>query len=353
MKKEFLDFLKKIISLPSPSGYEREIQKFIKGEMEKITSEVHVDVMGNTAGVLNPDGKPRVMLAGHCDEVGLMVKFVSDDGFIYFASIGGVDPHILPGRRVNIWGKKGLIKGVIGRKPIHLLEEEERKKVSKIEELFIDIGVRNRKEAEEKVSIGDPITFPEELELLGNDIAVARGFDDRIGAFMIVEILRSLREEKFSSSVYGVSTVQEEVGLRGARPSSFSINPQIGICLEVGFATDFPGVNKKKVGDVKIGEGPIISRGPNINPALFELLLKVAEEKKIPYQIEGEPRGTGTDANVMQLSREGVATSLVSIPLRYMHTPIELLSLKDVENTIKLIKELILRITPDTKFLPI
>ncbi len=353
MEKKSLAFLEKLITLPSPSGYEIDVQRCIKKELNAITPRVKTDVMGNVYGILNPDGAPRVMLAGHCDEIGLMVNFISEEGFIYFRAIGGIDPHLLPGRRVNIWGNKGAVRGVIGRKPIHLLEDEERKKVNKIEELFIDVGVKNKKELQDRVSIGDPVTFQEGLEFLQQDIAVARGFDDRIGAFMVVEALRSLKEEKFPASVYGVSTVQEEVGLRGARPSTFSIHPDVGICLEVGFATDFPGVDKKKTGEVKLGKGPIISRGPNINPALFELLVKTAEEKKIPYQLSGEPRGTGTDANVMQLSREGVATCLISIPLRYMHTPVELLSLKDVENTVKLVKEIVLKITPEIKFSPV
>ena len=352
-KRKSLVFLEELIDLPSPSGYEKEIQKRIKRELETITPQVKTDVIGNVYGVLNPGSLPRVMIAGHCDEVGLMVKFISDEGFIYFRSIGGVDPHILPGKRVNIWGKEGAIPGVIGRKPIHLLEEEERKKLSKLEELFIDVGAKNREEIERKISIGDPVTFQEKLQLLNSEVAIARGFDDRIGAFMVVEVLRALKGRKFAPSVYGVSTVQEEIGLRGARPSTFAIHPQVGICLEVGFATDHPGIDKKKTGEVKIGKGPIISRGANINPALFDLLIKVAEEKKIPYQLSGEPQGTGTDANVMQLSREGVATCLVSVPLRYMHTPVELLSLKDVENTVKLIKELVLQITPEINFSPV
>ncbi|NOZ63749.1 MAG: M42 family metallopeptidase [Caldiserica bacterium] len=353
MEKKSLAFLEKLITLPSPSGYEIDVQRCIKKELSSITPRVETDVMGNVFGILNPDGVPRVMLAGHCDEIGLMVNFISEEGFIYFRSIGGIDPHLLPGRRVNIWGKKGVIKGVIGRKPIHLLEDEERKKVNKIGELFIDVGVKKKEELQDKVSIGDPVTFQEGLEFLNQEIAVARGFDDRIGAFMVVEVLRSLKGENFPASVYGVSTVQEEVGLRGARPSTFSIHPDVGICLEVGFATDFPGVDKKKTGEIKLGKGPIISRGPNINPALFDLLVKTAEEKKIPYQLSGEPRGTGTDANVMQLSREGVATCLISIPLRYMHTPVELLSLTDVENTTRLVKELILKITPEIRFSPV
>jgi len=353
MRKEAIGFLKQLINTPSPSGFEQPVQKLIKQELEKFSAEVKVDVMGNVMGVVNKGGKPRIMIAGHCDEIGLMVKYIDENGYIFFTTIGGVDAHLLPGRRVYIWHGEEKICGVIGRKPIHLLEEEERKRVSKIEDMFIDVGVKNRQEAESLISIGDPITFSEEFLTLRGDKVIGRGFDDRIGAFITVEVLRELSRRELNAEVYGVSTVQEEVGLRGARTSTFSIHPDIGLCIEVGFATDFPGVEKKKVGEVKVGKGPIIARGPNINPVLYQILLSVAEEKGIPVQTSGEPRGTPTDANVIQLSREGVATALISIPLRYMHTPSELISLEDVENTIKLIVETILRITPDISFLPL
>ncbi len=352
MREESLKFLKRLIQTPSPSGYEVSIQKIIQEELSEICEEVRRDVLGNVIGVINKEGKPRIMLAGHCDEIGLMVKYISEEGFIYFTPIGGVDPHILPGRKVYIHTGKGRVTGVIGRKPIHLLEEEEKKKIEKIEKMWIDIGAKSKEEASERVSIGDPITFAEELENLTEDILAGRGFDDRIGAFLMVEIMRELAEEKISASLFGVSTVQEEVGLRGARPSTYAIHPDIGICLEVGFATDYPEVNKKKLGEYFLGEGPLLSRGPNINPVLFELLTQVAKEEGIKIQVVGEPRGTGTDANVMQLSREGVATCLVSIPLRYMHTPVELLSLKDVENTLKLITSFLKRLSPEVDLRP-
>jgi len=352
MRKESLEFLKEIAETPSPSGFETAVQKIIKNRMKKITEDISTDVMGNLTAALNKGAKPRIMLAAHCDEIGFMVKFISDEGFIYFAPIGGIDVHLVPGRKVYIHNKKGKILGVIGKKAIHLMEEEERKKISKIEDLWIDIGVKNKKEAQKLVNIGDPITFAEGMDVLRNGLIISRGFDDKMGAYLLAETMETLKKEKISSSVYGVITVQEEVGLRGAVPSTFRVAPDIGICIEVAHATDYPGVEKKKTGEYAVGAGPVISRGANINPKLFELLLDTAKKEKIPCQILGEPGRTGTDTNVMQLSKEGVATALVSVPLRYMHTPVELLSTKDLDWTSRLITALIGRIKPGMDFNP-
>lgn len=353
MDKKSIELLKIIMETPSPSGYESMLQRVIKREMEKIADEVRVDVMGNVMGILHKGGKPRVMLAGHCDEIGLMVKFITPEGYIHFVPIGGVDAHLLPGKRVYIWHGENKIPGIIGRKPIHILEEEERKKVSKIEDMFIDIGAKDKKEAESRVSVGDPVTFQDDFSILHDELAVARGFDDRLGAFIILEVLKTLKGKKFSPEVCGVSTVQEEVGLRGARTSAFSLHPDIGICIEVAFASDFPGIDKKKVGDVGLGKGPVISRGPNLNPLLVDKTLEIARKEGIPVQISGEPRGTPTDANVIQLTREGVATLLISVPLRYMHTPSEVISLRDVEDTVRLIASLLQNIYPEDSFVPV
>jgi len=352
MRKESLEFLKKVVETPSPSGFETAAQEVIKDRMKKITRDISIDVMGNLIGVLNKDGKPKVMLAAHCDEIGFMVKYISDDGFIYFTTIGGVDAHLIPGRRVYIHTDKGKVLGVIGKKAIHLIEEEERKKVAKTEEMWIDIGAKNKKEAEKIVNIADPITFAYGLEVLKNELLISRAFDDKMGAYLVVEIMDGLKDKKFSSSLYGVITVQEEVGLRGAIPSTFRVEPDIGICIEVAHASDHPSVDKKKTGEYKIGAGPVITRGASINPKLFSLLVGTAKREKIPYQVLGEPGRTGSDANVMQLSKKGVATALISVPLRYMHTPVELLSTKDLDNTARLIIALIKRIKPGMDFTP-
>lgn len=352
MHKEALQFLRRLIDAPSPSGFEAPTQDVIRERMRDITKDISVDVMGNLIGILNKEGRPKVMLAAHCDEIGFMVRYISEEGYIFFSLIGGVDRHLIPGRRVYIHSEKGRVLGVIGKKPIHLMEEEEKKKVLKIEEMWIDIGVKNKKEAEEKVNIGDPITFVYGLEVLNDELLISRAFDDKIGAYLVTEIMDELKNEKFSSSLYGVITVQEEIGLRGAIPSTFTVKPDIGICLEVTYATDHPSVDKKKTGEYKIGAGPVIGRGANINPKLFSLLLNVAKEENIPYQVSGEPRGTPTDLNVIQLSRKGVATALISIPLRYLHTPVELLSTKDLQGATKLIISFLKILKVDMDFTP-
>jgi putative aminopeptidase FrvX len=347
-------FFKRLADAPSPSGYEQPAQRVWREYVSPHVDEIHSDVMGNTWGVLKGPERPRVMLAGHVDEIGLMIQYVDDQGFLYFAPIGGVDPHLLPGQRVRVHGRAGTVLGVIGRKPIHLLEDEERKKVAKVKELCIDLGVQDRAEAEALVAIGDAATLAPEMERLRGDRVAARGLDDKMGSMIVAETLRRLAPQKqeLRCSVFGVSTVQEEVGLRGAKACAYGIDPDVGICVEVTFATDHPGADKKAVGDVQVGKGPVLSRGPNINPKVFELLQAAAADTGISLQYEAAPRATGTDANVMQMNRAGVATALVEIPLRYMHTPSEVLSLADVDAAAELLKAFLLRIGPDQNWIP-
>lgn len=356
MRKESLRFFENLISLPSPSGFEENASKLFKKYVSNFCDEVFVDTLGNVMGVIHSERSTdsNIMVSGHIDEIGLMVKYIDNKGFIFFTSIGGVDVRLLMGLRVIIHTSKGKVRGVIGQKPIHLMEPKEREVVPKLKELFIDIGAKNKKEAEKHVSIGDPITVDGCLEKLLNGKLVGRGFDDRMGAFCVAELLRVVSEnrEKLSMNLYCVATVQEEIGLRGATVSAYHINPKVGIAVDVGFATDYPLVDPKIVGSSVLEGGPIISRGPNINTKLFDIITSVAKKNKIPYQIEGSPRGTGTDANVMQLTRGGVATALVSVPLRYMHTPVEVLSEKDLEHTISLLKHTIFSLRPDMDFRP-
>lgn len=356
MRSKSFEFLKALVETPSPSGYEQPAQKVFRDYIRNCVDEVKTDVLGNTFGYIQGRGrkKPIVMLAGHCDEVGFMVKFIDDNGYVYFASIGGVDDQLLPGKRVWIHSSKGPLVGVIGRKPIHLIDPKDREKVVQIHNLFVDFGAQGKKEAEASIKIGDPITFASGLEKLMGDRVVARGFDDKVGSFVVAEVLRRIgeRKERPRCEVYGVSTVQEEVGLRGATTSAYQIQPDVGIAIEVGHASDYPEVDKKRVGEYKLGAGPIIARGANINPLVYDLLIEVARKMKIAVQILGAPRATGTDANVIQLSRKGVATGLVSVPLRYMHTPAEVLALKDLEATCELLAGFIYLLKEDMNFIP-
>jgi len=234
------------------------------------------------------------------------------------------------------------------------MEGEERNKAPKVHDIWIDIGAKDGKEARKLVRIGDPITYDANFEILRGNLAVSRGFDNKMGAYVVAETLRSVSQSKRKSkaSLYAVATVQEEIGLRGARTSTYGVDPQVGIALDVTHATDHPGMDKRKLGEVKLGEGPVITRGANINPAVFDLLIKVAKKNKIPHQIDAAAGGTGTDANAMQVSRSGVATGLVSVPERYMHTPVEVLSLTDLDNTVKLLTEFVLAVDEKTNFIP-
>ena len=355
MRDESFRFLQELVAAPSPSGYEQPAQRVFRSYIAPFAL-VTQDVMGNVFGRIRGDGEdlPRVMLVGHSDEIGFQVRYLDDKGFIYFGAIGGVDPHLTPGQRVQIHGRNGSVTGVIGKKPIHLMEAKDRETVVKLDSQYIDIGAADRKEAEELVRVGDPITFAASLEKLHGDRVTSRGFDDKAGSFVVAEVLRQIAaaEVKPRVDLYGVSSVQEEVGLRGGTTSSYSVNPDIGICVEVDFSTDQPDVERKHNGEVSLGKGPILPRGANINPALFDLLADTAAGESIPVQFTGIPRATGTDANVMQISRGGVATALVKIPLRYMHTPVEVLSLADLENAVKLIVAALYRIQDKRTFIP-
>ncbi len=353
MDADKFEFLQTLVETASPSGYEQPAQRVIKSQLESVADELRTDVMGNLIARLAGTGGPRVMLAGHCDEIGFMVRYIDDRGFIYFGAIGGVDPHLSPGQRISIHAKNGVVSGVIGKKAIHLIEPKDRDSVIKLDKQFIDIGVSTREEAEELINIGDPVTFSIGVQALQGDRMTSRAFDDKAGAFVVTEVFKEIqRGSKVAADLYSVSTVQEEIGLRGATTSSYGIKPDVGIVVEVTHATDYPDVDPSNIGRVEIGKGPVVPRGANINPVLFELITETAKKHDIPYQVIGVPRGAGNDANVMQLSRDGVATGLVTIPLRYMHTPVETLALSDLENAIKLITEVIRAITKDTSFIP-
>ena len=354
MNENDFKFFKELIEAPSPSGFEQPAQRVIREALADVADDVRTDVMGNVvAHVKGPQGAPRLMLAGHCDEIGFMVKYVDDQGYLFFAPIGGVDAHLVPGQRVTVHTSGGPIAGVVGKRPIHQIEVKDRETVVPFKSQFIDVGCSSKDEAVKLVSIGDPVTFRVGVERLQGTRLTSRAFDDKMGAFIVAQVLREVRRQnRMTVDLHGVSTVQEEVGLRGGATSAYGVQPDIGIAVEVGFASDYPGADHKDLGEVSLGKGPVIARGPNINPVLFDLLKKTAEEENIPCQIMGIPRATGTDANVMQLVHGGVATALISIPLRYMHTPVEVLDWVDLEGAVKLLSALCSRIAKDHSFVP-
>lgn len=334
-------FLSELLHARSPSGYEAEAQAVFDRHVKPAADTYANDALGNRIATLNPGGDPVLMLAGHIDELGLIITYVNAAGFIYFDTIGGHDLSIISGRRVLIQTAAGLVRGVTGKRAIHLMDEEDRKKVPKKHEIWIDIGARSKKEALARVAIGDVATYDHELELIHGSIGTARAFDDKIGAYVIGETLIRLAAEKkkLAAKVVSVATTQEEIGVRGATTAAYLVNPHIAVAVDVGHATDHPDCDNRRFGETTLGGGPILCRGANINPKVFDRLLKAAKKTRIPYQIEADPRPTGTDARAIQMGRGGVATGLVSIPLRYMHTPSELVDLEDAENCVKLLVE--------------
>ncbi|HMO18364.1 MAG TPA: M42 family metallopeptidase [Oligoflexia bacterium] len=359
MLKESYDFLEDLLQTPSPSGFEQLIQKRIKKRMNRFADDIRVDVHGNLIACFNPEGRIRVMLAGHCDQIAMMVHHIDDQGFLHVAQIGGIDPAVLPGSPVVILTSGGPLDGVIGHKPVHLTTAADRGKPVEFSKIWIDIGAKNGAEARKLVSIGDPVTFRLQVTRLGGSLVASPGCDNKVGAFVVMEALRLVaskirgkEKKKFPVALFSVSTVQEEIGLRGAQTSAFGIDPHVGIAVDVTHATDNPGADAKSIGSVKLGQGAAIARGPNINPVLENHMRTVARKKKIPVQLYAAPRGTGTDANAIQVTRAGVATALVSIPNRYMHTSVEVVDTKDLEITSRLLAETILGFTPRMSFIP-
>ncbi len=353
MRDKSLEFFKNLINAPSPSGYEQPAQAVVRAYASEFADEVRTDVHGNVIAIRNPDAPVRVMLAGHVDQIGLMVQHIDDKGMLNVAAIGGVDPLVLVSARVAVHTAGGAIAGVIGRKPIHLMSADARAKERlEVEDLWVDIGAKDKKAAEKLVEIGDPITFDLHFTHLQGDLIAAPGCDDKVGTFTAIEALRLVPKSRLKCAVYAVSTVQEEMGLRGARTSAYCIDPHAGIAIDVTHATDYSGVDPRRTGKVEVGKGPSVSRGGNINPVLRTIMLDAAKDKNIPYQNEPEPRATGTDANAIQISRAGVAAGLIGIPNRYMHSSVEVISLKDLENAAKLLAETLTRIDDTTDFTP-
>lgn len=352
MNKDALSFLKDLMRQPSPSGFEVPAQKVIRARMQSGADKVTTDVHGNVTGILNEKAKLKVMLAGHVDEIGMMITHIDAHGYIYMAMIGGMDPKVAVGQRVCILSAGRSVRGVIGHKPVHLMDASEKSKEVKIEDLWIDIGARNKPDALKAVAVGDPIVINPDFIEMRNGLVSSRAFDDRIGAWVVTEVLRALKGRRLNVAVFAVSTVQEEVGLRGAITSAFNIHPDAGIAVDVGFASDCPGAEPKKVGEIALGKGPILHAGANINPVLGKLLIATAKKSRIPYQMQAEPRATGTDANPMQLARGGCAAALVSVPNRYMHTPVEVVSLRDLDHSVALIAAALAALKGDESFIP-
>jgi len=352
MQEASYSFLKSLLLTPSPSGFERPIQEVVRAWAQSYADEVRTDRHGNVVAVLHPGGQPRIMLAGHCDQIGLMVQHIDDNGFLYVQPIGGWDMQILLGQNLTVWTRQGPLAGVVARRAPHLLTSEDRNKVPQFTDIWLDVGVKDRKEADELITLGDPVTLALGVREMRNHLLSSPGLDDKVGVWTVMETLRLLHGRPLQAAVYCVSTVQEEIGLRGATTSAYGIHPAVGVAVDVCHATDTPGNDKKQLGETRLAAGPALFRGANINPRVFERLEKSARDRDIPVQVRGTPRATGTDANVMQLSREGVATGLVGIPNRYMHSPVEIVCLDDLERAATLLAEFCAGVTPDIDWTP-
>ena len=345
-------FLKRLLDTPGPSGFETAPARVWREEAKSFGAEVQADVAGNSMATINPQGSPTIMLDGHIDEIGVIVQHIDDEGYVHISPIGGWDPQVLVGQRIRFLASGGDVLGVVGKKPIHLMKPADRDQASKMADLWIDIGASNRAEAEGRLSVGDPGVIDSRSMDFPNNRLVSRSIDDRIGAFVVLEALRRYGQRPGTARVVAAATTQEEIAWHGggALVCTNCINPQMAIVVDVTFATDHPNVEKKEIGDFRVGCGPVLSRGAVISPVVFDLLRGAAEREGIKYAIHAAGRDTSTNADAIHISREGVATALVSIPNRYMHSPNELVSLDDVDKTAAVLAETCRAVTRQTDF---
>ena len=352
LKKSSIDFLETYLNNASPTGFENEGQKIWMNYLKPYVDTFITDTYGTAVGIINPYAKYKVVIEGHADEIAWYVNYITDDGLIYVIRNGGSDHQIAPSKRVNIHTKNGIVKGIFGWPAIHT-RNRAKEEAARIDNLFVDCGCSTKDEIEKLgIHVGCVITYPDEFMILNNDKFVCRAIDNRMGGFMIAEVARLLKEnkKKLPFGLYIVNAVQEEVGLRGAEMITNTIKPNIAIVTDVCHDTTTPMIDKKIEGDLKIGRGPVIAYAPAVQNKLRELIVNTAEEKKIPFQRHATSRVTGTDTDAFAYSNGGVASALISLPLRYMHTTVEMVHKDDVENVIKLIYESLLKIENDHTF---
>ncbi|MEM7457404.1 MAG: M42 family metallopeptidase [Planctomycetota bacterium] len=352
MDPKALEFFKELLSTPGVSGYEQQVQEVVRQYAADFSDVTKTDLHGNVILCKNPDAEVRFMLAGHADQIGLIVSHIDDKGFIYTQTVGGWDPQQLIGQRMTVWTDSGPVNGVIARKAIHLLDEIERKKVVKTKDLWIDIGATSREQAAELVQIGDSVTLQLGFQQLLGNLANAPAMDNRTGVWVTVEALRRASMMDLQCGLYAVSTVQEEIGLRGARTAAYEVDPHIGIAIDVTHSTDCPTVEPKQQGSVALGGGPVIVRGPNINPEVGRRLKQLAAENEIAVQFNALGRAAPNDSNAIQVTRSGVAAGILAIPNRYMHSAVETISLDDIDRAADLLAHFAVSITNAEDFIP-
>ncbi len=349
------DFLLTSLATPSPSGYEEPIQSVVRQFISPYAAAVRIDIHGNLiASSPVPLAGPRLLLAGHCDQIGMLVTHIDQDGYVYAAPIGGWDPQQLVGQAMTIWTDHGPVPAVISRKPIHLLTAEERKEVVQMEQLWLDIGAADESEARNTVKVGDCVTLDlRHRQMLGRRLS-GPAMDNTSGMWTVIEAFRRAvtRSEQLGCTLFSVSTVQEEIGLRGAKTAAGSINPDLAIAVDVTHATDCPTIDKNQQGDIRLGAGPVIVHGPNMNRRVVSRLTDLADSHQIPYQLAAIGRATPNDTNVLQIHGGGVATGLVAIPNRYMHSAVEMIDLADLDHAAELLALFALHLTAEDDFTP-
>jgi endoglucanase len=348
------EVLRRLVTAPGPSGYEQAPAAVFREAAGAYAAEVVDDVVGSTVARVParpPGDGPRLVVIGHIDEIGMIVHHIDDDGFLWFTGVGGWDPVILVGQRVELATRGGAVSGVVGKKPIHLLKEEERKKVPELRGLHIDIGASDGDDARGRVRIGDVAVIAGEPEELPNGRVISRSLDNRLGCYVAYETGRLVAEAGGApGEVCAAAVSQEEITFAGARTTAYSLEPDVAVVVDVTFATDAPGVDEKELGKHPFGSGPVLTRGSTLDPRVFEMLHDTGEAEGIPFTVSASARSTGTDADAVHISRGGVPTAVVSIPLRYMHSPVEMVQLDDVENTARLIAAFAQRLEPGVDF---
>lgn len=352
MSDESRDFLYRLLATPGVSGDEQRVQDVVRQYAADFCDSVEFDLHGNLTLAIQPQSPFRIMLAGHADQIGLLVSHIDDNGFLNFQTVGGWDPQQLIGQCVQIWTEAGCVPGVISRKPIHLLEESEKNSVAKFTDMWIDIGATNREQTAELVRIGDPVTLRLGHQELRGGAITAVALDNRTGVWTVVEALRRAKLKGTKVGVFAVSTVAEEIGLRGATTSAERIRPHVGIAVDVTHATDCPTIDRRQLGQVSLGKGPVVFRGPNMNPEVVRRLRETAERSNHKHQLAALGRAAPNDSNAIQISGHGVATGLVAIPNRYMHSAVEVCHWDDLETAAELLADFCAGLCETDSFIP-
>jgi putative aminopeptidase FrvX len=355
MNEDSLAFLKRLLDAPGPSGFEARAARVWRDEAEGFCDEVTHDVVGNSFGwvkATKPDGAPTVVLMGHIDEIGFLITHIDPEGYLWFGPLGGWDDEVVVGQRIRILGRERDVIGVIGKKAAHLLKEEDRKKPTKLEDLWIDIGAASYDEANSLVEIGDPAVIDSQLVQLTDDRCVSRSMDNRVGSFVALEAARNLARDRCNANVCAIASVTEEITFGGAYTAAFAVQPAVGIAIDLTHPTDYPGADKKRDHEARVGGGPVLTRGATLNDAVFYGLRDAARALDIAFTLQATGGSSGTDADPMVRTGQGTATGLVSIPARYMHSPNELASLRDIEQATRVLAEFVKTIDSRSDFRP-